>query len=214
MSSRLAALARSAPPQAPPDAAAACDMCAAPLPAAHRHLLDLETRALMCACRACALLFDRDAAGGGHYTLVPERVRLVADFDLDDADWDELLIPVDMAFFYRDSRAGRTVAMYPGPMGATESQLTLDAWDELEAANPVLPMLRADVEALLVNRARGAREHYLVPLDVCFELVGLMRTRWKGLGGGPQLWAALDDFFDELRRRAEPVSRTGGGELT
>jgi hypothetical protein len=211
VSSRLAALARSAPQQAPPDVAPACDMCAAPLPADHRHLLDLETGALMCACRACSLLFDREAAGGGHYTLLPQRRRLITDFELDDATWDELLIPVDMAFFYRDSRAGRMVAMYPGPMGATESQLTLDAWDELEAANPVLRELRADVEALLVNRARGAREHYLVPLDVCFELVGLMRTRWKGLGGGAELWAALDDFFDELRRHAERVQ---GGEPT
>jgi Family of unknown function (DUF5947) len=214
MSSRLVSLARSTPPQPPPDAAAACDLCAGPLPAGHRHLLDLDTRTLMCACRACALLFDREAAGGGHYTLLPERRRLVVDFLLDDASWDELLIPVDMAFFYRDSRAGRVIAMYPGPMGATESQLTLDGWTDLEAANPVLRHLRPDVEALLVNRARGVREHFLVPLDACFRLVALMRTRWKGLAGGAELWAALDDFFDELRRQAEYVPRADGGEPT
>lgn len=213
MTARLLELARSSPPPRRAGADPTCDLCAESLAAPHRHLLDLETRGLMCACRACALLFDRDAAGGGHYRLLPERRRLVEDFELDDALWDELLIPVDMAFFYRDSRAGRVVAMYPGPMGATESQLTLDAWGELEAGNPVLRELDADVEALLVNRARGAREHFLVPLDACFELVGLMRTRWKGLGGGKELWAALDQFFEDLRRHAQRVPRTEGGEL-
>ena len=46
-------------------------------------------------------------------------------------------------------------------MGPTESLLELDAWQALEAANPVLAQMEPDVEALLVNRARGARR----PLD-------------------------------------------------
>ena len=53
--------------------------------------------------------------------------------------WEELRLPVDMAFFFRNSR-GRSacVAYYPSPMGPTESLLELDAWSALEAANPVL----------------------------------------------------------------------------
>ena len=36
--------------------------------------------------------------------------------------------------------------------------------------------MQPDVEALLVNRVGGRRLYYLAPIDVCFELVGLMRT--------------------------------------
>ncbi len=46
-------------------------------------------------------------------------------------------------------------AYYPSPMGATESLLRLEAWKELEAANPVLATLEPDVEALLVDRRSG-----------------------------------------------------------
>ena len=52
--------------------------------------------------------------------------------------WDELHIPVEMAFFFTSSQTGRVAAFYPGPMGATESLLELRAWDALAAANPVL----------------------------------------------------------------------------
>ena len=57
----------------------------------------------------------------------------------------------------RRARRARASRFYPSPMGATESLLGLDAWERLEAANPVLGELEPDVEALLVNRARGAR---------------------------------------------------------
>ena len=54
--------------------------------------------------------------------------------------------------------AGRVVAFYPGPAGATESELPLDAWDAVLAANPALGLLRPDVEALLLRGAeRGPR---------------------------------------------------------
>ncbi len=96
-----------------------CELCAAPLSDEHRHVLDLRERRPLCVCRACSILFDRDGAGGGHYRLIPDRCRLVADFDLDDAFWLALHIPVDMAFFFESSAAGRVVAFYPSPMGAT-----------------------------------------------------------------------------------------------
>jgi Family of unknown function (DUF5947) len=183
-----------------------CELCGESIAADHRHLLDLSTRQLICACRACALLFDRRAAGGGHYRLVPDRRLALVDFDLDEVAWEELRIPVDMAFFFRDSRSERVVAFYPGPMGATESLLGLDAWDAIEAANPVLRTLEPDVEALLVNRARGARQQWLVPLDDCFSLVGLIRLRWRGLTGGREVWEEIARFFEDLDRRSRPAS--------
>ena len=186
-----------------------CDLCSEPIAAEHRHLLDLERRQILCACGACKILFDWKEAGGERYRLIPERCLEIADFDLDDARWQSLRIPVDMAFFFASTAVGRVVAFYPSPMGATESLLELEAWEDLQARNPLLAELEPDVEALLVNRARGAREHWLVPVDRCYGLVGLIRMRWKGLAGGEEVWEEIGRFFDGLRERATVATKDG-----
>jgi hypothetical protein len=56
------------------------------------------------------------------------------------------------------------------------------------------------VEALLVNRARGARMHFVVPIEDCYRLAGLIRTRWRGLSGGEEVWKEIDGFFKEVAR--------------
>jgi hypothetical protein len=183
-----------------------CELCGDPIPGDHRHLLDLNTRELMCACRACKILFDNPAASDGHYRLVPDRRRVIADFALDDAAWAELRIPVDMAFFFHHSREGRVVAYYPSPAGPTESLLELDAWVDIEEANPVLCTLQHDVEALLVNRARGARQYFLVPIEDCYALVGLIRKRWRGLSGGSEVWEEIERFFARLSSQSKQVA--------
>jgi hypothetical protein len=186
-----------------------CDLCGEPIPPAHRHLLDLRNRELMCACQPCKILFDRKEAGAGHYRLVPDRRLRIEDFELDDALWQSLRIPVDMAFFFYSTPAERTVAFYPGPMGATESLLELDAWRELAEANPVLGGLEPDVEALLVNRTGEASDHWIVPIDDCYALVGLIRTHWRGLSGGREVWTEIGGFFERLGRRARTANREG-----
>jgi Family of unknown function (DUF5947) len=208
VSSRLQELAQRRVAEQRPDEQR-CELCAEPIVPEHRHLLDLQSRRLLCACRACTILFDRSGAGGGHYRLIPDRVRVVEDLTLDETDWQRFEIPVEMAFFFHSSAAGRVVAFYPSPLGATESLLDLDAWGELVDANPVLVELEPDVEALFVNRVGGKREHWLLPVDRCYELVGLVRTHWKGFGGGSEVWAALDAFFDGLRPRAKRVTGDG-----
>jgi uncharacterized protein DUF5947 len=164
-----------------------CELCGAPIRADHRHLLDPETRGLLCACRPCGLLFER----GGRYTLVPTGRRRLD--DVPDLVWEELRLPVDIAFFVHDSAAGRDRAYYPGPMGATESLLSVEL--------PLLRTLAPDVEALLVDRHLGAREHWIVPIDDCFRLVGIVRTHWRGLTGGKAVWAEIARFFEDLERR-------------
>jgi len=206
MASRLARLAQSAPVRAPaggpaPTPVEQCDLCAAPVPPNHRHIVDVNDRRLMCACRGCAVLFDSKAAGGGHLRLLPTRRRRLEGFALDDGQWERLRIPVEMAFFFRSTPAERVCAMYPSPAGPTESLLELEAWTELEAANPVLAELEPDVEALLVSRAQEMREHWIVPIDDCYELVGLIRTRWRGFGGGSEVWEEIDRFFGDLPTR-------------
>jgi hypothetical protein len=161
-------------------------------------------------------LFDRAAAGAGgrHYRLVPDRRLRIDDLDLDDVTWAELRLPVDLAFFFRSAQARRVLAFYPGPMGATESLLGLEAWAALEQRNPVLRTLEDDVEALLVNRARGARRHHIVPISDCYELAGLIRTRWRGLTGGREVWDEIGRFYDVLDRRARRAGRHDHEEAT
>jgi uncharacterized protein DUF5947 len=195
--SRLARLARRSAEPAP-EPTERCGLCAAPVASAHRHLVDASKHELLCACRACATVFDRDEAGGDRYRLVPERVRRLDGFDLDDATWAALAVPVGIAFFLRRRATPGTVAVYPSPAGATEAAVPPGAWDALAARNPVLATIAPDVEALLVHRARGAREDWLVPIDACYRLVAVVRTHWKGLGGGARVWTAIDGFFAAL----------------
>jgi hypothetical protein len=189
-----------------------CELCGEQIPSRHRHVLDLSTRDLRCACRPCTVLFDRAGAGGGHYRLIPERRLSLTEFALADGLWEELRIPVEIAFFFHNSAAGRVVAFYPGPMGATESLLELRAWEAIETVNPLLAGMEPDVEALLVNRARGARDAWLVPIDDCYALVGLIRTRWRGLTGGRDVWEEIERFFAALDRRSRRAA--GREEMT
>ena len=185
----------------PRPAAEQCDLCAATIAPDphHAHLIEPATRQLLCACDACAILFSGQA--DTRYRRVPRRVRALPDFRLTDAQWDALLIPVGMAFFFYSSVEQRVIALYPSPAGPTESLLSLETWTDLMQDNPTVPPLEPDVEALLVNRVRGHREYYLVPIDECYRLVGLIRVGWRGLSGGATVWQEIDNFFQQLQQR-------------
>ena len=188
-----------------------CDLCNEPIPPEHRHLLEVSTREMRCACRPCSILFDSEAASEGRYRIIPDRHLFLEDFEMGDAQWDSLRVPVDMAFFFYSTPAEKVVAFYPSPMGPTESLLKLSAWEELEKGNPIVKGMERDVEALLVNRVRGAREHFLVPIDECYSLVGLIRTHWRGLSGGREVWEEIGSFFAGLRERSKTVGGGGRG---
>jgi hypothetical protein len=181
-----------------------CEMCREVLGQWHGHVVDLEERSLACTCRACYLLFTQEGAAGGRYRAVPEHVYHDPDHALSDAEWGELQIPVAMAFFFYNSAIGQVVAGYPSPAGATECELDLAAWDRLAADHPLLGGLAPDVEAILVNRAEGRNEMFLIPVDECYALVGELRMKWQGFDGGAEAHLALDAFLDGLRRRAVP----------
>jgi hypothetical protein len=177
-------------------------MCREVLDDRHGHVVEIEQRSIVCACRACYLLFISDGAAGGRYRSVPERVRHDPARPLDAADWNDLQIPVAMAFFFFNSALGRVVAGYPSPGGVTECELDLAAWDRLATTYPLLGAMTPDVEAILVNRAEGADEVFLIPIDECYGLVGELRLRWQGFDGGAEARAALAAFLAGLRRRA------------
>jgi len=132
-----------------------CEMCGEPISPEHSHVVNTQTRALMCTCRGCYLLFTHTGAAQGKYRAVPDRHLYDPAFALSDLQWDDLQIPVKMAFFFRNSALDRFVAFYPSPAGATESLLPLDTWDEVIAANPRFAELDPDVEALLLLRIGG-----------------------------------------------------------
>jgi hypothetical protein len=202
----LGVLRRFLAPREAPRASEVCEMCAAAVPAEHGHVVNVETRRLVCACRACFLLFAPRGAAGGKYRAVGDRTLALGAVGLTPAQWDALQVPVGMAFFFFNSTLGKVVAFYPGPAGATESELPLDAWQALLEAHPLLSTLEPDVEALLVYGRRGeAMECFLVPIDACYELTGRVRRHWRGFDGGEDAHREIDGFFDALRARSRPA---------
>ncbi len=174
-----------------------CDLCGAALATGHPHLLETVSRRVLCACDPCAILFER--RGAAQYRRIGRDVRFLPDFEMTDAEWDSLLIPIGLAFFAYHTPQSRVIALYPGPAGLTESLLSLDAWSGIAERNAIIGRMQPDVEALLVNRVAGAREHYLAPIDRCYELTGLIRTHWHGLSGGEEAWREIGRFFRELK---------------
>jgi hypothetical protein len=186
-----------------------CELCSQELARQHPHLIELAARRMVCACNACALLFD--GRTGAKYKRVSRRVLSLNDFHLSDGQWDGLMIPINMAFFFNSSTENRIVVLYPSPAGAVESLLPLEAWGEIVRDNPALGGMETDVEALLVNRVGRSRadvpaEYYLVPIDECYKLVGLIRAHWRGLSGGTEVWQEIGRFFADLKTRAVNVS--------
>lgn len=192
-------------------AAERCELCGREVPASHQHLLEINVRRLVCSCEACAILFSGQAAT--KFRRVPRRNLALQNFELSDAQWEALSIPINMAFFVFSTPNQRTEVMYPSPAGATEAMLAQDVWGEIVKANPVLETLEPDVEALLANRAGrnregGEVEYFVVPIDECFKLVGLIRLHWKGLSGGTEVWQEIAQFFADLRQKSRVSAGT------
>ncbi|MFR9750367.1 DUF5947 family protein [Nocardia sp. 004] len=183
-----------------------CEMCAVPLAEPHQHVVNTEQRQLMCVCRSCYLLFaDQNAAL--RYRAVPDRYLVFPEFTISQAEWDAMEIPVGLAFFFRNSALGRTVAFYPGPAGATESELPIPQWNSVLLRHPELDVLVPDVEALLIRvpeRGTPRATCLLLPIDACYEFVGRMRLLWRGFDGGQQVRRYLEEFFAAAAARAQP----------
>ena len=184
----------------PPDPSSdeQCELCGIDVPAEHRHLLHLEERRILCVCHSCLALHSGDPT----YRPTGTRTLWLEDFDLDDETWSAFGIPIGLAFFLNSGSVGGIAALYPSPAGATESELPLDAWERLAAANPVLGELEPDAEALIVNRMADPPQHAIVPIDECYRLIGLIKSRWSGISGGAAIESAVPEFFAELRSQA------------
>ena len=194
-----------APPQSGAPAPERCELCATEVPAEHGHVADLENASLLCACRACYLLFTQPNAGRRRYVAVPDRYLTDPDRMMPVSDFDLLQIPVGLAFFLRTSRDGQLAGFYPSPAGATECQLDLARWKQLAADYPLLAAAADDVEATLISRSDDGVEYYVVPVDVCYELAGRMRLAWRGFDGGSEAREHIAAFLAGVRQRARPI---------
>lgn len=184
---------------APAPATERCELCGAVLGDGHPHLLEVQTRRIGCACQACAILFSGQQ--GGRYLRIPQRVRRLMDFSLSDLEWAELSLPIQLAYFYRNTD-GRLVCCYPSPAGAVESELSFESLQEVVNRRAELCRMEPLVEALLVSRVGSEHRYFIASIDECYRLVGLIRTKWRGLSGGAQVWGAITEFFRELETRS------------
>ncbi|WP_062998234.1 DUF5947 family protein [Nocardia mikamii] len=189
-----------------PVAGERCEMCAEPIAGDHQHVVDTESRHMLCVCRGCYLLFTERGAAL-RYRAVPRRYVSFPRFRMSLPEWDGLEIPVGLAFFFHSSAAGRTVAFYPGPAGATESELPLDNWRSFTERHPEFGDLADDVEALLIripDRDAAASRCLLLPIDACYEFVGRIRLLWRGFDGGADVRDYVTEFFTTMTARARP----------
>jgi len=194
---------------APQPAGERCEMCSESIADEHQHVVNLEGRQLMCVCRGCYLLFT-DTTAQLRYRAIPDRYLTFPDFALDRREWEALQIPVGLAFFFRNTALDRTVAFYPGPAGATESELDLSAWNNIRDADPRIDTLADDTEALIVrvpDDGALAPECFLVPIDTCYEFVGRLRMLWHGFDGGQKVREFITEFFDQVKDRGKVVAR-------
>jgi len=161
-------------------------------------MLHLVERRIVCTCEACWALYS----GNAEYRPTGMRTVWLDGFQCSAETWAAFQIPIGLAFFMRSTVTDSVVAFYPSPAGATESELSLEAWDALVRANPVLEQLESDSEALVVNRMSDPAQYAIVPIDQCYGLVGLIKSRWEGISGGNAIADAVPEFFDALRARA------------
>jgi len=194
---------------APQPAGERCEMCSEAIADEHQHVVNLEGRQLMCVCRGCYLLFT-DTEAELRFRAIPDRYLAFPDFALDRRAWEALQIPVGLAFFFHNSTLDRTVAFYPGPAGATESELDLQAWNDIRTADGRVDAIAADTEALLVripDDDAASPQAYLVPIDACYEFVGRLRMMWRGFDGGQDVRNYIDEFFEMLDDCSRVVDR-------
>jgi hypothetical protein len=175
-----------------------CDLCGAAIPDDHRHMLHLIERRIVCACEPCWAMHSGDP----EYRPAGMRTLWLDGLECSEEVWASFQIPIGLAFFMRSGVTGGVVAFYPSPAGATESELDLVAWQALVDANPVLVNLEPDGEALIVNRLTDESQYAIVPIDECYRLVGLIKSRWEGISGGTALEQAVPAFFEQLRAKA------------
>ena len=186
-----------------------CEICGVGIPARHGHVADTHDHRLLCVCRPCHLLFAPDGAGGARFRGVGDTVRHLDDLVLDEADWDGLQIPVDLAFFFRHSDEDASTRSTPDRVAPPSPRSTSPPGPPCSTPTRRSPAMMPDVEAVLLRHLDPGFSAHVTPIDVCYELVGIVREHWEGLHGGDDVWQRIAAFFEELDRRGQSTGRAG-----
>src|ERR1700730_15232265 len=86
------------------DGAERCELCSAELATVHQHLLDPRKREIACSCAGCGGLFCRQP--GAPSLPIPRRFHAHPHFKMPNLQWESLMIPINLAFFYYDTAGG------------------------------------------------------------------------------------------------------------
>ncbi|WP_433830342.1 DUF5947 family protein [Actinoplanes sp. CA-015351] len=170
-----------------------CGVCLTRTATGGRHLVDLSERSLVCGCADC-----HENPGG--LRPVPDRFLELPGEVVDRETWDELDVPAGLAFLWRTEE--RLLVSGPAPDRVVEHDLPVTVWERITGRHPAFAALRPGVEALIIRRA-GA---FLVPIDACYELAGLLRTSWRGFDGAQATRGSLTMFFAKLSVAAKAVA--------
>lgn len=169
-----------------------CEACGQALGDRHAHLYHPVSRQIRCCCPVCRLTPE-----AGWLQVPAQSARLSV--ELDDGIWQSLGIPVALASFVKREYWS---AAYPGPAGLIETALSDGAVESLLQRNPGWTELTPHVEAIVVNRLKAEACAFRVPIDEHFRLAGELRTHWRGLSGGDEVWHCLEQFFAQLEQNA------------
>ena len=185
-----------------------CELCATEVPAEHGHVADLErcdpgvhVPGLLPAVHPARA---RAAAATGR---CPTGTWPIPAAALGAAEWDALQIPVGLAFFLPqlDLGPGRRLLSEPGRGHRVRARpgRVGSGWPRSTRCSA---RRTPDVEAALICRTDSGVEYFLVPIDVCYELVGRMRLHWRGFDGGAEARASIADFLGHgaIPARAAP----------
>ena len=192
-------------------------MCGEPIAEPHQHVVNLDSRGADVHLPGCYLLFTAErrrscATARCRSATCPSRTS--GSVRRSGTRWRSRSA-------WRSSSAtpslDRTVAFYPGPAGATESELPLDAWDDGPGRNPGLATLRSDVEALLV-RAPGAERavaECLPRADRRLLRAGRAAAAvWRGFDGGQEAQGAHRRLLRDGRGARSPTAAGEGPAMS
>ena len=139
-------------------------------------------------------------SGEAEFRPVGNRTVWLDDFVLSDEQWASFQIPIGLAFFMVSTVSGGVVGLYPSPAGATECELDLEAWEQLVRREPgARETSRPTPRRWSSTGWRRRRSTRSSPIDVAYQLVGVVKASWEGISGGRATEEAVAGYFAGLR---------------
>jgi hypothetical protein len=170
-----------------------CELCAASIGEPHEHLYEPVKRTLMCACKACGLLFPE--TGEASYRRLVTRTPTRCAVAFEERDWALLDLPVRLAFLMPSQVHARLFVSFPNARGATESQLPLDRWNQLCGRHPALASLLPELDVLALDARQAPMRSAWMSVDLYLGMLGRLRGASLAVQAWQEFEQALRDCF-------------------